>query len=286
MADNTMADNRPARLRNIAIFVAVSLGIGNLGGWFFNAGEGLGRLVFILTPSLTPLLLRAFAGDGWGDAGFRPGFRRSPRAWAIALLLYPAIFALSLGLGVTLGAVHVAPGALARLPALVLAALPGALLLASLEEVGWRGYLDPRLEALGLRAPARYLVVGLVWQLWHVGYLLAQPELLHLPPFAFWPVMSLSMIAMATIYAVLRSRTGSFWPAALAHGIGNALAWPFLLGGLVELDQPALFATRPEGIVVLILLSGVAIALARGARSNEILREELDVPLAERPSEP
>jgi membrane protease YdiL (CAAX protease family) len=263
-----MADPRAASLRNIVLFVAVTLGIGNLAGWHFQAFEGLGGLVFILSPTLTALALRAFAGDGWADAGFAPGLRRAPWAYGLALALYPLAIGLALALGAAAGAVGGFPGALAGLPGAVLAALPAFLLTAVLEEIGWRGYLDPRLAALGLAAPWRYLVVGLVWQLWHLGYLHSHPELVHLPPGLFWPLMFAATVAMATIYAELRRLTGSLWPAVLAHGLGNALAWPLIAPGTLRITAPLLFAPRPEGLVVLGVLALVALTLAWPRRGN------------------
>jgi len=37
--------------------------------------QGLGLLLWLITPLITALLLRAFAGDGWKDMGLRPSLK-------------------------------------------------------------------------------------------------------------------------------------------------------------------------------------------------------------------
>jgi membrane protease YdiL (CAAX protease family) len=47
-------------------------------------------------------------------------------------------------------------------------------ILAFAEEIGWRGYLQPRLAFLGERTAV--LVIGLVWICWHLPYVLLTPD--------------------------------------------------------------------------------------------------------------
>src|SRR5262249_18564082 len=92
-------------------------------------------------------------------------WRARPGWYAAVLLGMAAVVLAALLLDLALGApLPPAPPATTwrslTLPAVVY------LLLAFVEEVGWRGYAQPRLQARGgaLRAS---LVVGLVWGLWH-----------------------------------------------------------------------------------------------------------------------
>jgi membrane protease YdiL (CAAX protease family) len=90
------------------------------------------------------------------------------------------------------------------------------------EELGWRGYLFPRLLPLGT-VPA-ILVSGVAWGLWHAPLVL----LGYNYPGAHPAVALAAMCGMCTVVggllAWLRQRSGSVWPAALGHGTLNAAA--------------------------------------------------------------
>jgi membrane protease YdiL (CAAX protease family) len=89
------------------------------------------------------------------------------------------------------------------------------------EEVGWRGWLLPSLMPLGTW-PA-LLLTGVIWGLWHsplilLGYNFAQPSL--------WGValMTTGCVMLGILLGWLRLRSGSVWPAVVAHGAFNAAA--------------------------------------------------------------
>ena len=258
-----MADPRPARWRNIWIFAALVLGLGTLGGLNYFALDGLGGLLFILSPLLVTLAMRLFAGDGWGDVVWRPRLVRDARTYLAALVLFPTLFAVTLGLGVLFGAVAFQPGWPAALVAAILAGAPAILFFAFSEEFAWRGYLDPRLAALGLADLPRHALVAVIWGLWHVGYILTLPHYTPLPWAVFFPLFALAIFAMTVIYGAWRARTGTFWPAVLAHGVANTLAWPLLNPDIVSLTRPLLFSARPEALVVLAGLCVTAMILLR-----------------------
>ena len=261
-----MAETRPATLRNIVIYIVAVLVIGNLAGIFYHAVDGLGGLVFILSPLLVAFGLRIFGGDGWGDVGFAPRIAKHPLLYLVALLIFPAFFALTLGIGVAIGSVHMQPGWPALLTNVALAGAVPVLVFAFSEEVAWRGYLEPRLSALGVPAPKRHLIVALVWGVWHTGYVLSQTDYTTLPLPLFFVLFFTAMVPMSFLFGIWRTRTGSFWPAFLAHGIANVLAWPLLSSEIVVIDTPLLFAARPDGLLMLGLLglaAWVAYAKAR-----------------------
>jgi len=90
------------------------------------------------------------------------------------------------------------------------------------EELGWRGWLLPKLLPFGT---VRALIIsGVVWGLWHAPLVLLGYNYLGAPG---WLALA-AMIAMCTligaIFGWLRVRSGSVWPAALAHGSFNAAA--------------------------------------------------------------
>lgn len=123
------------------------------------------------------------------------------------------------------------------------------------EEVGWRGYLLTRL--FDAKIPAPVFWNGLIWGLWHIPFFLAWEPSRNLPErrsiSLFFFVAS--TVALAYLLSYLRLRSGSIWPAVLAHASGNTiLGWvfegftvanPFLKGELRLLS---------EGLPVLVLL--------------------------------
>ena len=131
-----------------------------------------------------------------------------------------------------------APGAAAVRRALRDRAL-ARLTFAAFEEFGWRGYLEPRLAALGVPALRRHLAVGVLWAVWHVPYIVAFGDgYTDLPLAAQLPLFTVAVLAMAVIWGVARDRTGSVWPAVLGHGIANAVAFPLLAADVVVIDSP------------------------------------------------
>ena len=89
------------------------------------------------------------------------------------------------------------------------------------EELGWRGWLLPRLLRFGV-VPA-ILLSGVIWGLWHaplilLGYNYGDVGWLGV-------VMMIGMCTViGAIFGWLRIRSNSVWPAALAHGAFNAAA--------------------------------------------------------------
>lgn len=89
------------------------------------------------------------------------------------------------------------------------------------EELGWRGFLAPRLiERFGFSVGS--VVVGLVWALWHVPTLFLANYYAEVPrPFAM-ACFFVSLVGMSFVYHWLRLRSGSVWPAVLMHASHNA----------------------------------------------------------------
>ena len=250
-----------SRLR-VIVFVVTVLLIGNLAGLNYHAVQGLGGLVFILSPAVVTLVMRTVTRDGWADAGLGWG-RGQSKTYPGAVLLFPAIFFFALASGTFLGQVQFGPGASSKLAMAVLTGAPVILLYAISEEFAWRGYLEPKLAALGMTALPRHLLVGLIWATWHTGYVLSGVNQSALPPLQYLFLFLLACFAMAVIYGQWRAKTGSFWLAAIAHGAANSLAWPLLNPEIVEVAAPRWFAARPEGLLSLAALSLIAVMIYR-----------------------
>jgi membrane protease YdiL (CAAX protease family) len=116
-----------------------------------------------------------------------------------------------------------------------LAALPLNSLIASGlalgEEIGWRGFLYPRLRAK-IGDTLAVVTVGVIWGVWHAPLLLLGYNYPTLAPGWRLVWMSVFCIQLTAILAWVRQRSRSVWPAAIGHGTVNAsLAMTALLLG-------------------------------------------------------
>ncbi len=88
------------------------------------------------------------------------------------------------------------------------------------EELGWRGFLLPRLvSCLGFTRGC--LVSGLIWAVWHYPDLLWGDYNAGTNPRFATACFTLMVIAMAFPLGWLRLRTRSVWPCALLHASHN-----------------------------------------------------------------
>jgi membrane protease YdiL (CAAX protease family) len=94
------------------------------------------------------------------------------------------------------------------------------------EEIGWRGFLFPAVRARTTEVKA-HVLCGIIWGLWHapvivMGYNYGT-EYWGFPWLGI-VVMCLSATSMGIILSYVAKKSGSIWPAALAHGTINAVA--------------------------------------------------------------
>ena len=173
--------NQIQTIRNLCLFIFVALSCGWIGVWvdsltgettgdFSDTSNGTsGMGIFIVAPLLTWLLLRAFMGDGWRDAGLRPLIKKNLRWYGVATLIYPVVIAITLLIGELLGWLDVQirwTDYLGGFGIFVLAEFVKNFF----EESAWRGYLTARLLHLKIKDIWLYLIVGVVWCSWHWPY--------------------------------------------------------------------------------------------------------------------
>jgi membrane protease YdiL (CAAX protease family) len=130
------------------------------------------------------------------------------------------------------------------------------------EELGWRGWLLPKLMPLG--AIPAILISGVMWGLWHAPLVL----LGYNYPTASGALGVIMMIGMCiivgAIFGWLRLRSESVWPAALAHGAFNAAAgFSFIMaaaGSTVDTTQATILGWSgwivPLIVVVVLVSTG------------------------------
>lgn len=118
------------------------------------------------------------------------------------------------------------------------------------EEVGWRGFMNPRLQTL-FGKPG-LIVGGAIWAVWHLPLILIGHNYPHHP----WLGMALWIpicICLNILLAGLKQKSGSIFPCALAHGIINQLTMLGLGMMMVEAQYNELLH-GPAGALGLALL--------------------------------
>lgn len=89
------------------------------------------------------------------------------------------------------------------------------------EEIGWRGFLLPRLMRFGIW-PA-LLISGAIHAIWHGPQLLIQFRSGAMGIGAVL-VFGVGVMAFGVLLGLLRLWSGSVWPAVIAHGANNVVA--------------------------------------------------------------
>lgn len=98
------------------------------------------------------------------------------------------------------------------------------------EELGWRGYLFPKLKTV-MNRPAAYIVCGIIWGMWHTpaiidGLNFGKDYIGY--PYMGVLLMCLFCISVGIIFTWLTEKTNSVYPAAFAHAVNNNAA-PLIL---------------------------------------------------------
>lgn len=231
-ADRSSRPARPApRLadtRNAAVFSVLVIAMSASLARFVAKPSDL--LIMGLPTIATVLMLLVLSRDGYNRNGWAGlGLHRSGiRYWPVAILgpLLVGLFAVAAT--VLIGQASIAwPTELRHGKGLSLVAfgLAFALVTSLAEEIGWRGYLLPRLVPLGQRRAL--LISGLVWATWHVPFILwmgyhSDGKLLLVLPLFYGTI-----VAAGFFFGYLRIHSDSVWPAAIGHGIHN-FSWGVL----------------------------------------------------------
>jgi membrane protease YdiL (CAAX protease family) len=124
------------------------------------------------------------------------------------------------------------------------------------EELGWRGFLLPRLAGQGrVRAG---LASGSLWAVWHFPLIYIAAAYHPGAGPLYLVAFSITIVAMSFVANELRMASGSAWPAVVFHGAHNGI-W-FQLQSLVVGSSASLDRVGGEsGIVPLALYSLVAL---------------------------
>jgi uncharacterized protein len=139
------------------------------------------------------------------------------------------------------------------------------------EEIGWRGFLLPRLvQQFGFTLGC--LVSGCIWAVWHYPALLFADYNAGTKPAFALTCFTLMVIADAYILGWLRLKSGSLWPAAILHASHNL----FIQAILDRMTAPvgkALYITTEFGCGLVLAIGAVALYL--WTRRDEVSEQQL-----------
>ena len=217
---------REAR-RGLTIYFAIVVALSATIEGFIISNPTLDGLIalLMLVPAIASVVARLMLREGFADVSFRFGGRRGWSAIGLSLIFPVVIGLVAYGIAWTTGlAGFDAPPASVSL---VFAFAPFAfgmvvsLILASGEEIGWRGYMLTRLIDAGVPRPV--LTSGLIWGLWHVPLVLAGVYAAGPSPALSAVLIMVSITSFGFVIARVRLETGSVWPAVVLHAAWNSI---------------------------------------------------------------
>lgn len=272
--------------KRILIFLALAFGIpwaaalvisqSSLMASNLAQAAALANSFFIFTPWLATIATRLLTSEGWGSLGLWPKLKRGwpfyLAVWLLPLLatlaggtvfylLFPQSF--DPNLGVVQKLVAGSPSAAAS-PWLIFLSITLSILFISSpinmvvsmgEELGWRAYLLPKLNARfadaehtsGAGARKAALLTGLIHGVWHWPLILLTASLVPGVSFLTPLVYLVFTCAMSMLLSWATLRSGSAWPAALGHGAVNATS--ALPGFLLFGSAIPLLGPEPTGLI-------------------------------------
>lgn len=277
---------------------------------FFNIYVAV---LFMPSPAIAHVLTRLITKEGWQGTTLKPRLEHSWPYWllgwlgtvgllGVSMVAFFVLFPQSLDLSFPLlaeqleaaGALAIIEEQFAALPvdplmALMIIQAVQALFLAPVlnsifvfgEEFGWRAYLLPKLMPLG---PRRALIAhSIVWGLWHapviaLGY--NYPLTYEGAPWVGIGMMTLATIWLGVWHGWLQIKSGTVWPAVLAHATINGMAALAVYASNGEV--PALLGPSAVGLLggLGFVVASVLIMTVPGALDSPEPLEQITEPQA------
>ena len=265
-----------------------------------NGGLASSYSIFVLSavmlmPAISVVATRLITREGFKDFGLKPHLKGNVRYYLIAwfgpallialgaliyFLLFPGQFDPTMSQMASLYAVQGVSLPEGTLFTIFIAQLLLGIFLAPLlniittsgEEIGWRGYLLPKLmESYSPRVSI--IISGVIWGLWHApiiamghnygtGYSTA--------PWGGILAMVVFCLFIGSFFSFLAIRTKSFLPASIAHGSLNGFAaisiW-FTLGTPSPFIGPS-----PTGVIggIGLIIVGIICFVLIGGKKSEL----------------
>ncbi len=221
----------------------------------------------MLAPAAAHIITRKITGEGFrlsGKDSMMLGIDLKGKKWVFFLLamFLPVVYS-TLGDGViwmvcpeAFGITDVRPFVAITYP--LIAVVSGVVLsFAALgEELGWRGYMMPKLIGL-VGKPKALLIGGIIWGLWHAPLTCVGHNFgMDYPGFPYVGiiVMCLFCTVLGTILMYVTVKTNSVWPAAFMHAVNNSSPSAMLLFTRQDVEVPMWINTLSNIPLILIAI--------------------------------
>ncbi len=134
------------------------------------------------------------------------------------------------------------------------------------EEIGWRGFLVPRLyPRLGLAGTS--VASGLLWAVWHYPSLLGADYNAGTPPVYAVGCFTALVVALSFMMTWLRMASGSIWPCVMLHAAHNTLIQA-ILDSMTAEHGTAAYVTTEFGAGTALAAWVIVTALLARTRAN------------------
>ena len=199
--------------------------------WFMGEKQGTFMWLLLLSggaPAIANVLTRLITKEGLQDDMLRLKFRRHIKYYVLALAI-PLLAGLCRGLAATAiyGDFSGEPAMSGKMAAAsCMQAVWMSLIMAFNtfgEEYGWRAYMNPKLLNL-TNKPVTIIVGGILWGVWHAPLTVVGHNFgTDYPGFPWLGIVLMSAFCILTgmFLMWLTLKTGSIYPAAIAHSANN-----------------------------------------------------------------
>lgn len=126
------------------------------------------------------------------------------------------------------------------------------------EEIGWRGFLVPRL-AVWIGVKKALLLSGLIWGVWHCPLLLSGMYMPGVPVWYAVPMFLIIITSVGILIGMITLRSKSVWPAVLMHAVHNSLDQNILAAGTV--GESKIYFVSETGIITALIVAVLAIGM-------------------------
>lgn len=270
-------------VRNILIFTIIVILSGWLGVLVDKVipdqpdGDTLGMGIWLVLPLLAVIILRTFTGDGWKDGGLRPNLKSSAIWYGVSFIIFPVVTGIGLLIGRLLGWIDFTGFDFSGFVSVFINLLILNFIKNIFEESVWRGYLTSKLIRLNHGDISLYLLVGLIWSVWHLPYYLEfLPEstittVLPVSRITFFLVGLVVTVVWTVMFVEIYRLTNSIWPVVFMHAVEDSLINPLVIDGYIKIAENKEILVSPIcGIIptVLYLFIGIWLRKRRINRRN------------------
>ncbi|MEO0292604.1 MAG: CPBP family intramembrane glutamic endopeptidase [candidate division WOR-3 bacterium] len=273
--------NNKKTIRNILVFIAIV----TIGGWVGvivdkflppqPSENTLGMGIWLVTPLLTVIVLRTFFGDGWKDAGLKLNLKSGSVWYVVSLIVFPLVTGIVLGIGKLTRWIDFPNFNVSAFAKVFIGLLIVNFIKNIFEESVWRGYLTSKMINLNVGDFSIYLVVGLVWSIWHLPYyllFLSESTITSVLPvnrIIFFFVAMVNMLIWTVMFVEIYRLTNSIWSVVLLHTVEDSLVNPLVIDGYIKIiSNKEIFISPICGIIAALLYLSIGLALRKIRKSN------------------